>query len=215
MSATAITFCVEELFIRPSKTGSDSRITKMKIRKTVTMAESDTRKMSFSAIHSRGRARWPRCKPIQPMLRLVFLLWTDILDQRAGIGAASIEQKGRTDWNRKHPSAPGVWTMQVPRRNSRYWLLIAQLRWQGIIADVFHDLLTVIGPYPAQIIVNLALVERRVDIVIKVAPDGIAMIQHRLLAGFDRLRAGSFADAEHTGAGAIGGPAVTDAIGVL
>ena len=66
----AIVFLTRELFVWPRATGRASRATNRKIRKTITIAESETMKMNFSTIHSSGRARWPRFKPIQPTLRL-------------------------------------------------------------------------------------------------------------------------------------------------
>ena len=69
ISAGGMGFRTSAVLVWPKKTGSASRATNRKIRNTIRMAESETRKMNFSASHSSGRALWPRWMPIQPGVR--------------------------------------------------------------------------------------------------------------------------------------------------
>jgi len=59
----------------PKETGKASRATKRKISSTIAMAESETRKMNFSASHSTGRACGRDGIPIQPCERRGSMFW--------------------------------------------------------------------------------------------------------------------------------------------
>src|SRR6266581_4192896 len=85
--------------------------------------------------------------------------------------ASCMPQKIRQAEQESQPSIPVRPTVGNTELKS-----LAQIFGQRIIADVLDVFLPVVAAYPAQVGVDLALVERRIHIHIQVTPDGIRAV---------------------------------------
>lgn len=68
---------------------------------------------------------------------------------------------------------------------------------------------------PGEVLGHFALIQRRVHVNVEIAPDGILLIEHVLFGGLDAGRRIVLLHLEVLGAGAVGRPAVANAILIL
>src|SRR6185369_13519328 len=155
------------------------------MRKIIRIAESDTAKMNFSAIHSRGRARCPRWMPIHPTVRLDSLLARSCT--RSKIKEAEREPQprilvrlpliagGTVDQNR--PILPGVFRFKAFNRS------LPQFVGQWIVPHFLDQFLAFGTTNPAQVGGDFTLVQIWVHINKEVTPDRISAVDNIFLRG--------------------------------
>src|SRR5581483_7304545 len=83
---------------------------------------------------------------------------------------------------------------------------------QWIVTDFFDNILACIASNPLQISSDLALVRRRLDVVITIPPNRVLASLNRFFIWFNGFAAGLFLDSDRARARAISRAAVTDAV---